>query len=112
LTTWNFERCSRSRLVRKALECDAGELSSQHTLDSREIYFVFRRDQGECLSRGFGARGPSDSMDVVVWNRGNVEVDDVPQGFYVDAASHDVCRHENPDVPVLESREGFGSLGL
>ena len=79
---------------------------------SRTLAFVFRSDQRECRARQLRARRPSDAMNVILWQRRHVEVDDVPERRHIDASRRDIGRHEHSILAALEAGERFGALRL
>ena len=51
-------------------------------------------------------------MHVVVGNRWDVEVHDVPEGGDVDSARRDIGGHQHPVLAALEAAERLGALRL
>jgi len=68
-----------------------------------------QRESGAALAR---AGRTADAVDVVLGRAGNVIVDDMGNAVDVNAASHDVRRHEHARVTALEALEGLLALGL
>jgi hypothetical protein len=58
------------------------------------------------------ARRAPDPVDVVVGHGRHVEIDDVAEGFHVDAAGGDVGGDQDPDAAALEGRERRRPLRL
>src|SRR5207302_7631642 len=108
----NLERPGRAGLVVEVWQRDARQRTADRALDGAPVALLLRRDERECLARHLRAAGPADTMDVAVWLRGHVEVNDMTERFDIDAARGDVGRHEDRIPAVLEPRERLRPLVL
>src|SRR5688500_7916566 len=68
---------------------DTRQAAPDRFLDVTEIGLLVRRDERECIAGRLGAAGAADAMDVILRRLRDIEVDDVPERFDVDARSEE-----------------------
>lgn len=91
---------------------DARETLADRFFDRSQIVLLVGCHERERITDRFGARGPTDAMDVVVRSLRDIEVHNMAERFDVDSAGGDVRRNENPVLAVLESGQSGGALRL
>src|SRR6185436_13290041 len=109
--------CTMTFRFRRLVIIEIGNRHPRQTLLDRalnrtNIAFFFRRHERKRGAGGFRTRGASDAVDVVVGHRGNVEVDDVPEGGDVDAARGNDGRYQDPVLAALEAAQRLRPLRL
>ena len=73
---------------------------------------VFRRDERKSVASAFGASGAPDAMDVGIGGIGHVVVDDVRDGFHIEAARRNVGGDHDVMRTGLETPERGLTLSL
>ncbi len=73
---------------------------------------IFGRDECECIAGAFGASRAPDAMDVGIGGIGHVVVDDVRDGFHIEATRRNVGGDHDVMRPGFESFERGLTLSL
>jgi len=92
-------------VVAEAGQVPRGDELLCEVLDLAQGADLVGADEGVGVARGARAAGAADAVDVVLGVHGHVEVDDGIDAGDVDAAAHDVGRHEHLDLSVAEALE-------
>ena len=108
----DFEFFGGLGVVVEAGKGDAGEAFVDGAFDGAEVAFFFLGDKREGVAGEGGAAGAADAVDVVFGEVGAVKINDVGDGFDIDAAGGDVGGDEDAVVAVFETGEGGGALAL
>ena len=108
----HLELLGRTLVVVEPFDGAAGQAMADRLFDRLQVRFLIGRDERECLTFGFRARGASHAVDVILGHVRHVEVHHMLERFHVDAARHDVGRDEHADLAELEVAECLGALAL
>ena len=108
----NLQLPSRARVVIELRNCYPRQSSAERFLDIAHIIFFVGRNECEGLTGHLGTPSSSNTVDVVVGSRRNVEVHDMAERFDIDSARGDVCRNQHRKLATLESSERRRTLKL
>ena len=97
-------------------ECSLPLRSLNHAtevaLDLAQSFHVLRSDERHGIAGSFVARGPANTVDVIVGRLRDVEVDDVSNALDVNTARRDICGDEHVIPSLAEAIERLGALTL
>ena len=85
---------------------------AKHRLDLTQETQLVDADQRHGVALHSGAARPADPVHVILGDHRQLEVDDVRQGFDVEASGRDFRRDQDVDAPGLEIVQGPDSLAL
>src|SRR3989338_1642057 len=83
-----------------------------HLFDLADHLLFFRRYEAKSVAGGFHTASAADAVDIVFGSLRHVEIDDVRDVFYVDAARRDIGGHHDLASSLLELLKGARSLDL
>src|SRR5512138_204781 len=93
-------------------DLDAHDRALDQLLDVAQVAHLLVVDQRQRRTRGAGAPGAADAVDVVLGDVRQLEVDHLRQLVDIDAARRDVGRHQHAHAAVLEARQRLGARRL
>ena len=77
-----------------------------------QFFMLITGDESNSVAGGFSAAGAADAMNVIFRYRGDVEIYDVRDAGYVDAAGCDIGGDHDAEFAIFETVEGTLALAL
>ena len=108
----NLEPFGRFGVVIESFELDTIQFLVDRTFNITQLWFLVWGHKGECLTGAFGAGGAPNAVNVIFGHSGDVKVDDMLEGFNVDASSGNVSGNKHAVLARFEPGERFGALAL
>lgn len=102
----------RGKRVVKVCESLAFDWSPHDAFEDPDYVIVFWSDECERVACALGAACAPDTMDVGIGSVRHVEVDDMRDVFYIEAARRDVGGNHDGKMPALETTERLLALTL